>query len=631
MKQAKHWFVVPLLTVILWSSAGYAQSNRVVGVLAFQNKGDIVHNWVGRGIEALLTDKLATVSGVHVYEKETFLRKLKEVKISPRDRMTAKTAFSIGKATGVQVLFGGDYQVTGGQLIVNFKMMSTYTGSAIYEETFTGTLEDIFSFFSKGVKKGLDIMVVVRSPEEDEYLDSQPTNSMKAFESYCKAFVEIDRESPMEVVAGYLERALREDPGFEEARYILGVVYYNGKLYSKSLQQFNAVITRNPDYFRAYYGRGVIYYLEKEYYKALGEFRHSLRLNSEHDRSYYYLGITYTKIDSLKKGIQQLERSIEINPNYSPAYYQLGIADMKRGWYKKAITSLIEANKLNSDYSQSHNALGEAYYALNQFEEAIIEFKKAIQLKPKYATAHFNLANSIYRRGALAEIVDAFWSLLEVQYPADALTGTNGSADSTYGTNGNYPSPLQGLESLREKSRIQDASKLYKEMIHSYRVALKYDNRFYEASYNIALTYENLGVVDSAEYFYKKAIGQNFNLPQAHMRLGKIYEGKQLYRDALKSFKNVVKIEPFYFASNPVLGEEYRYINIMEVVLKEQVEILESDPQNQEVLKTIGKIYHSLGRLSQAEEYFQKLLALRPNDTYAQQSLREVRRKLRKL
>lgn len=596
-----------------------AQSERTIGVLPFDNIGNASNDWVARGFEEILYDKYSTIKALTVFEKETLARVLKKSGIQSSKAVDPKTAFSIGKATGIEVLVLGEYNIVNGQLISKYRMVSTYTGSPIFEEDYTGPLTDIFTHLESMVKKGMDIMQVPITPQESQKLSQQPTSSIAAFKSYCDAYLEISKGAPTEVVASYFQRALQEDPNFWEARYNLGVIYYNFRLYDSAFEQFETVISQNPRFFKAYYGKGVIYFLDRRYDAALNEFKTTLTYNSDHDRSYYYSGIIYTRIDSLKKGIQSLEKSIEINPHYAPAHYQLGKAQMRRGWFKKAITALTQATKLNPEYHLANNALGEAFYALNLYEEAIIEFNKAIKLKPTFATAHFNLGNAIYRRGALAEIVDAFWSLLEVQYP------------ETDGTNGDHDSPLSGLEELREKSRIEDSDIILQQMIAAYRTALSYDNRFYEASYNLALTYENLAKIDSAEYFYKMAIAQKFDLSQAHMRLGKIYESQRNYDLALSEYKDVVRIEPDFFAANPKLGEEFRYVNVIEEVLSETNAQLEANPRDKEALEIVGRIYISLGRYGQAEEYYEQIVDISPNDALAQQTLQRIRRQLRKL
>jgi len=153
----------------------------------------------------------------------------------------------------------------------------------------------------------------------------------------------------------------------------------------------------------------------------------------------------------------------------------------------------------------------------------------------------------------------------------------------------------------------------------------------HQASYNLALTYENRGNLDSAIYYYKKTISIKPKLSQAHMRLGKIYEKQKRYNEALREFEEVVKIDPSYFASHPQLGEEYRNVNIIEFVLQKYQARLSRNPRDAEALGVVGRIYFQLGRLGQAEQYFQQLVQLKPNDQLAQETLREIRKRLRKL
>ena len=612
------------LVLIFAVTAGWSNTRRVVGVVPFHNQGGATAQWMQRGIDETFTNKLSEINAVSIFEKETLNRVLRDLDIRDSEIVDGRRAFSIGKDTGIEVLVLGGYNYTGDRLALNMRLVSTYTGSAIYEIERNVRPEQVFETVGAFIREGLNIMQVPVEEDEDAMLTRPLTASLDAFEAYCKAYVEIEKESPMESIAGYFQRALQLDPDFWEAQYNLGVIYYNFGLYDRALRQFNAVIERRGRFYKPYFGKGVINYLSKNYREALRQLKKSLQLNPEHDRSYYYAGVVYSEMDSVKKSIEFLERSIEYNPNYANAHYQLGLAQMKRGWFKKAVTIFTQAIKLNPDFYLAHNALGEAYYALNLYEESTIEFNKAIKLKPNYATAYFNLGNAVYKRGALEEIVDAFWSLLEGQYITDEEAAASG------GTNGGE-SPLVGLEHLREKSRIEDSSSILRKMVSAYRTALRYDKRFYEASYNLGLTYENLSRPDSSEFYYQLAISQKADLSQAHMRLGKIYEQQKKYNLALESFKRVVSIDPDYFAANPKLGEPYRYVNILELVLKENQTRLDNDPQNRAAIETIGKIYLSLGRFGQAEQYYEQLVALNPENALAQRTLQKIRRQLRKM
>ncbi len=174
-----------------------AQTKRIVGIMFFNNQSSVTTNWVGYGIEYLLYDKLKNVNAITVYEKETLNRVLKKVgALNSRD-LTARKVFSIGKFTGVELLFAGNYAVKNGRLAINLKLYSTYTGNPVFDKTYTGNLNDIFSLVSQGLLEALETIQLPLSADEKSYIEAKPTNSLKAFESYCKAYVEISRGSPM--------------------------------------------------------------------------------------------------------------------------------------------------------------------------------------------------------------------------------------------------------------------------------------------------------------------------------------------------------------------------------------------------------------------------------------------------
>lgn len=598
---------------------GFSQSKRIIGIIDFNNESSAEYSWVTKGIEQILYEKFKEIGSFSVYEKETLSNVLEKRKIKSSKQIATREAFSIGKETGIEILILGNYRVVNNNLSFAFKVVSTYTGTPIIQKTYSGPLENIFGLFENAIREAMQTMQIPVTNSDEIVLSNRSTNSITAFEYYCKAYLEIDKGSTMEIIAGYFQRALRSDPNFWESQYNLGVIYYNFDLYRKALEQFDSVIQKRSDFYKPYYGKGVIYFLQNDYRRSLREFKKVLKLKADHDRSYYYLGIIYTRIDSVEQGAKYLDKSIEINPNYAPAYYQLSITEKKRGWFKKAINSAKKALKLNPYFYQANNSLGEAYYALNLFEESIIEFNKAISIRSSYATAYFNLGNAIYKKGALEEIVSAYWSIIENQ-------------DLGIGSQSNDLNSINGsLNALREESMNRDSEQIFRQMVSAYKNALKYDKNIYEASYNLALTYENEGKLDSAKIYYEKTISIKPDLTQAHMKLGKVLESQQKYDMALAEFKEVVKYEPGYFSGNPRLGEPYRYVNVIEIVLHEYQRKLKDNPRNKEALKVIGKIHLSLGRLGQAEEYYQQLVQLSPNDYVAAETLREIRRKMRKL
>jgi len=155
-----------LVLLSLISVVGFSQSGRMMGVLPFHNEGNSRNDWVSRGIDEVLYNKLSEINSLSVYERETFRRILKSADVDVSNGVDARKAFSVGKSTGIEVLITGKYKVESDNLSLTFQMINTYTWASFYDETFTGPLSDIFLFLQKGIQKGIDIMQVSISPEE---------------------------------------------------------------------------------------------------------------------------------------------------------------------------------------------------------------------------------------------------------------------------------------------------------------------------------------------------------------------------------------------------------------------------------------------------------------------------------
>ncbi|OGB60297.1 MAG: hypothetical protein A2Y94_02165 [Caldithrix sp. RBG_13_44_9] len=606
-----------LVLLILVYGTVFSQDKRFLAILPFSNNGSLEYGWIERGIEEILYDKLGTVEAVKLYERETILRVLKDVGIQSEADITTRNAFGVGKETGVDVLISGTYAVVGGNLGIKFRAVSTYTGANIFLNTFQGPLSEIFKLLENAITQTFQAMSLGISASDQVVLARAPTSSIAAFEYYCKAYVQFQNGAAIETVAGLFNQALSLDQNFWEAQYNLGVIYFNYDQYGRALSQFEKVSSQNPNFYKPYYGMGMIYFLQRNFARALENYQRVLQLSPDHDRTLYYLGRIYVRMDSVTKGLQYLNKSAELNPNYPPTHYHIGMANMERGWFKSAVQAFKNTIKLDPENYLAHNSLGECFYRLQRFDEAIFEYQRAATIKIDFSTAYFNIGNTHYKRGALQEIVDSYLEILETRYSRDTENGQSNSL-------------AEDLRSLRSDT-TNGSSKVYREMVNAYRAAVKYEPGFFEAAFNLALTYENMGVADSAKYYYSQTIAVNPKLVRAHMRLGRYYEREANYEQALKQFKEVVKIEPSYFSATPRLGEPYRYINIIDNVLNEYQTRQQLNPNDPETLIVLARIFNSIGRYGQAEQYYQQIVQLDPANSEANRELKNLRKQQKKL
>jgi len=147
---------------------------------------------------------------------------------------------------------------------------------------------------------------------------------------------------------------------------------------------------------------------------------------------------------------------------------------------------------------------------------------------------------------------------------------------------------------------------------------------FFEATFNLALTYHEMGKLDSALIFYKEAVEIKPDLIRAHIKMAEVYELKEDKSNALAKYKEVVAIDPAYFVAHPTLGPLFNYINVIDVVLEELDGKLKVNPDEIKSNQTLAKIYYAQGFHGKAANLYRKILSISPNNQEAKKMLAQI-------
>ena len=193
MIHSKLFAICMILSCVFLADFGFSQSRRVIGIIPFDNKSADTYDWLSRGIEEILYDKFGKIREISVYERETLIRLLREKEIYSSQDVSARKAFSLGKTAGIEVLMTGNYTIANNAISVNYRLISTYTGSAIFEKDYSAPIHDLFTLFEGIIFETADILDVNVSNSEANGVRQRLTQSLAAFEYYCKAYVEIGK------------------------------------------------------------------------------------------------------------------------------------------------------------------------------------------------------------------------------------------------------------------------------------------------------------------------------------------------------------------------------------------------------------------------------------------------------
>jgi tetratricopeptide (TPR) repeat protein len=141
--------------------------------------------------------------------------------------------------------------------------------------------------------------------------------------------------------------------------------------------------------------------------------------------------------------------------------------------------------------------------------------------------------------------------------------------------------------------------------IDCWRKAASFDATYADPYYNIAIAYENGNHIDSAEFYYKKAIEIKSDFVYAYSNLANLYYKQGKKKKAVKANEKLMEADP---------SSDIPYVNLGNYALLEKdttnailwwEKAVEKQPLNPKLNGTIAKYYQHIGNTSKAA-YYQK-------------------------
>ncbi|MEJ2054051.1 MAG: tetratricopeptide repeat protein [Calditrichaceae bacterium] len=607
----KFKILVILLTFVL---ALHSQDRRKVGLIPTVNEAGKQYDWVSYGLEYLLYNKLSVISAFYVLDKNNFRDALDKAGYDYKNIPDGRLVYRIGKDTGVQVTVSGRYKIAANTISLEVVFSNAFNGTEILRTNYQEPLSNIFQLSGKVVNQLVTLTGVGVSDKEQHLLGLSITNSVSAFENFIRAYIEeATNTGRREAVIGLFKRAIREDPNFWEAYYNLGIVYYNTNRYNMALDQFNKVINALPRFDKPYYGRGLIYEQQGRYDDAIADFKKVTEFNPNDYKPYYYLGKLSIKNSEYGKAAEYLETAKEINPEFAPTFYELGNIHYNQDNYRKAIGFYKTATELDGQNAQYFLILGDCYYRSNIYYSALEAIDKSIDLDSKNALAYFLKGITVYKEAVMEELIEAFLDLL-----SGGQTEQQGSNILGTGTDLSFKTKKAAIDPVKRKE-------VYDKMADSFGKAVKYKPNFMEATFNLALTYHEMGNLAQAERYYKAALQIKPDLIRAYMQLSELYTTQGKKDLALDQYRKVFTLEPSIILDQQTLGKEYDYINIYELFRKELDDKLELNPNDPKNNLILAKIFKAQGHYGKAANVLRRVLTQSPNNNEAKALLDSIK------
>lgn len=326
------------------------------------------------------------------------------------------------------------------------------------------------------------------------------------------------------------------------------------------------------------------------------------------------LGVTTNQ-----EAIELLKKAIKADPYYHAAHYVLGLSYLITDQIELAEKEFVTANSLKPLYSTGHSNLGEFYYKLGNLEKAMSEYKTALELEPDSSYINFVLGKAYRDKKEYENAIKHFKranELIESGYPAAQF-----ETAMTYSEMQQFEKALDTLRQIDNSyfigyEGLDKGLKFYESIYETYKMdPVCLQN--YAYIYFLKWDYEN------AIKYFKESIKVDELKFRCNYELGKSYYDTVQYTKAIEYFGKAIRQEPSHYKAFMSLGEIYNlgfhnenYEPDYDKAIEYYSKAIQVKPDNPAAYKEIASVFYYKNDFKKAKEYILKAISV--NEKYAE-------------
>ena len=336
------------------------------------------------------------------------------------------------------------------------------------------------------------------------------------------------QQKPFYTTADY-EKEARMNPENLYLQRQLGMHYEGIGDWSAAKDIYLREVAKNPQKPDVHFYLGSLYANMGEYSNAKYAFEEALALDPNHRATIEAMSM-FTQTDDQRKLSQEiLTLSSKRVPDGPAQRLNLIRQDLVSGDLNNALRMAEEGNREFPDHVGFVQLMGEAYLKMGQIEESKQTFQRAIKLNPKEIQPHLSLANVYFEQGKYVYAALSF---------SNAVYLNPDNSDHRY---------MQGL-SYFNATEWGRAAAAWEDMLHYKPNNALVKSLLPQAYYVMAVEYNRIGNSTMGRQAFENALSVNNNssiwLPGAMSTLGKFYREKNMFRESLVAYQEVLELSP---------------------------------------------------------------------------------------
>ncbi len=391
------------------------------------------------------------------------------------------------------------------------------------------------------------------------------------------------------------------------------------------ISALKAIVKKNAEEFMAHYYLGIMMSEEESTTAALKHLETALLGFPKSADIHVRIAKILTEKNKSDEALEHYREAIKLDPNNGPALSEVGIAEMEMGNNDLAFELLFKARQAQPDNVMTLRGLGAVMIERSENAEAAKILEQALLFDPKHADTHWLLAKA-YENLQKPDKASEHYEL------ARKLGRKDPEIKQMIG--------YDLARSLVKSGKYEEAEKEYKKAIG---ISDDKATGFSE----LANLYLDIGREDNAIDNFKKAYELDSQKGEGILAAAELYMKREDFDNALGLYEVLKKNKAFADQAKNAIKEleDRRQINeklALEAKIEDGkadpateektcLEILESNPKDEETLKNLWEFYEERGYYDEAIKYFRAYNKLRPVSDFQKKLIEKELKNKRKL
>jgi len=366
-----------------------ARTRKTIDSLAIlplvNQSGDPNLDYLSDGVTEALINNLSRLKRLRVMARSTVFR------YQGRDTQDAQ---QIGLELGVRAVLNGRLLMRGDSLIVKLEMVDTNDGSHLWGEQYTREMADIFTLEREVSTEISEHLRLKLTNAQKKSLTKSSTENSVAYQLYLKGRYHWNKRTAegIEKSVEYFEAAITRDANFALAYAGLADSYnlmasYGRKPLATPLLRAKATalkaLTLDNKLAEAHAALAAVkLWREFDWVGAERGWRKAIELNPSYSTAHLWLALFLAAVERMDDALSEIRLALDLDPLSRVINLNLARILHFARRFDDAIKQCRKTIDMFPDYLIAHRRLGITYGEKGMFEEAEAEFRKALAITP---------------------------------------------------------------------------------------------------------------------------------------------------------------------------------------------------------------------------------------------------------